>query len=49
VKRKIAILLIIVTALAAIYRILVFIEIDRCLDSGGKWNYDESICLANTG
>jgi hypothetical protein len=21
-----------------------FFQVDNCLDSGGRWNYDESVC-----
>lgn len=24
-----------------------FLDIDRCLDSGGMWNYEENICITS--
>ena len=25
-----------------------FLDIDRCLDSGGMWNYDQNICVTSS-
>ena len=25
-----------------------FLDIDRCLDSGGMWNYEENICVTSS-
>ncbi len=29
-------------------RIKQFVEIDRCLDSGGRWNYENKVCEGAT-
>jgi hypothetical protein len=26
------------------FHVVQFFPVDSCLDSGGRWNYDESIC-----
>lgn len=37
-------MLIIVGALASYKSIAQFIAVDRCLDSGGRWNYEAEAC-----
>jgi hypothetical protein len=41
-KLFLAILLLVVTALG--YWAKGWMDIDRCLDGGGRWNYDKGVC-----
>ena len=38
------VLLAVVGALASVKPISQFIAVDRCLDSGGRWNYEAAAC-----
>jgi len=33
-----------ILALVFVLWVVRFIKVDKCLDSGGRWNYENSIC-----
>ncbi len=45
-KKTLAAVGILIVAILLFYKgnIINFFQIDRCLDQGGKWNYDAQIC-----
>jgi hypothetical protein len=43
-KRKIISLLVLVLAVIGIFCFKGCLDIDRCLDSGGRWNYEKGGC-----
>ena len=43
-KLKLIIITVLIALLLSIFYIKRWIEIDRCLDSGGHWNYEINKC-----
>lgn len=43
-RKKIVIALYFIIIAYLGFKIYQFIQIDKCLDSGGKWNYDKCEC-----
>jgi hypothetical protein len=44
-KNKIIITVVMVISLAVfVYFLSGYLNIDKCLDSGGRWNYEKGIC-----
>jgi len=43
-KRILIVILIVALALILFFYIRDFMIIDKCLDSGGRWNYEEGKC-----
>lgn len=43
-KKKIFVALFLLFLIAFGYWFKKYMDIDRCLDSGGRWNYEKGIC-----
>jgi hypothetical protein len=43
-KKLIVMALIMILALAFIYWCKGYMDVDKCLDGGGRWNYEKSSC-----
>jgi hypothetical protein len=44
IMKKILIALVVIAAVLGIYKAIIFIKIDICLDQGGRWNYELGNC-----
>lgn len=45
ITRAILICITVILAIAAAFWIKEQLDIDRCLDSGGRWDYEQSMCF----
>jgi len=44
-NKKIILIVVVIVAALTVYLVFSdFLKIDRCLDSGGKWNYETKVC-----
>lgn len=48
-KKIILSIIIVILLISLILWLKNFLQIDRCLDNGGRWNYEEQKCVWNEG
>ena len=43
-KNKFILTIALILLIAVVYWLKGWLDIDKCLDSGGRWNYEKGIC-----